>query len=53
MEDLNASQKHQMNVAMNNAIRRIFGFRHWKSIRQLREFYGFRSIETMYEIAKK
>ena len=52
VKDLNASEKHQMNVAINNAIRRIFGFRQWQSIRQLREFYGFKSIEMMYETAK-
>ena len=45
VKDLNASEKHQYNVAVNNAIRRIFGFRLWQSIRQIREFYGYPSIE--------
>ena len=42
-----------MNVAVNNVIRRIFGFRQRQSIRQLREFYGFQPIELMFEKAKK
>ena len=41
-----------MNVAVNNAVRRIFGFRQRQSIRQLREFYGFKPIEVMFENAK-
>ena len=42
-----------MNVALNTAIRRIFGFRQWQSIRQIREVYGFNSIEMLYTNAKK
>ena len=53
VKDLNASEKHQVNVAVNNVIRRIFGFRQRQSIRQLREFYGFEPIELMFEKAKK
>ena len=53
VKDLNASQKNQFNVAINNAIRRIFGFRLWQSIRQIREFYGYDSIEMIFAKAKK
>ena len=52
VKDLTANEKHRFNVAINNAIRRIFGFRRWESIRQLREFYGFPSIEELYAKAK-
>ena len=52
VKDLNATEKQQYNVAVNNAIRRIFGFRLWQSIRQIREFYGFPSIEIMFANAK-
>ena len=52
VKDLNASEKHQYNVAVNNAIRRIFGFRRYESIRQIREFYGYQSIEMMFSCAK-
>ena len=53
VKDLNSSEKQQVNVAVNNAIRRIFGFRQWQSIRQLREFYGFKPIEVIFATAKR
>ena len=52
VKDLTAGEKHQYNVAINNAVRRIFKFRYWQSIRQLREFYGFDSIETIFSKAR-
>ena len=51
--ELNASQMNQYNVALNTAVRRIFGFRQWQSIRQIREVYGHDSIETLFEKSKK
>ena len=53
VKDYNASEKQQLNVAVNNAIRRIFGFRLWQSIRQIREYYGFDAIEMMIAKAKR
>ena len=53
VKDLNATEKNRYNVALNNAIRRIFGFRHWQSIRQLREFYGYDSIEVSFAKARQ
>ena len=53
IKDLNATETRQYSVAVNNAIRRIFGFRYWQSIRQIREFYGFPAIETIFATAKK
>ena len=52
VRDLTASEKHQHNVAVNNAVRRIFGFRHFQSIRQLREFYHYDSVEVMFANAR-
>ena len=53
VKQLNAAESHQYNVALNNAIRRIFGFRRWQSIRQIREVYGYDSIEVMFAKAAK
>ena len=44
---------HQFNVAFNTAVRRIFGFQRWQSVRQLREVYGFDSMEPLFVKAKK
>ena len=51
VKDLNASEKHQLNFALNNAIRRIFGFR--LSTCQIREFYGYDAVEVMFAKAKR
>ena len=53
IKDLSASEKNKYNVAVNNAVRRIFGFRYWQSIRQIREVYGYNSIEILFAKAKK
>ena len=52
VKDLSATEMRQYNVAVNNAVRRIFGFRYWQSIRHIREVYGFHSIERMFSNAK-
>ena len=51
--DLTASEKHRYNVAVNNAIRAIFKFRYWQSIRQLREFFHYDPIEVIFAKARK
>ena len=53
VKDLTAAEKQQYNVALNNAVRRIFGFRYYQSIRQLREFYDYDSIEIIFSKARK
>ena len=52
VKDYNASERNQLNVALNGAIRRIFGFRYWQSIRQIRDCYNFKSIELLIGKAK-
>ena len=44
-----AKEKHLFNVAVNNAVRRIFSFRCWQSIHQLREFFHNDSIEIILQ----
>ena len=53
VKDLSATDKHKYNVAVNNAVRRIFGFRQWQSIRQLRDAYQYDSIEMSFAKARK
>ena len=53
VKDLTGSETQQLNVAVNNAVRRIFGFRRWESIRQIRQFYHYDSIEVLFAKAKK
>ena len=53
IRDLSAAEKHRFNVAVNNAIRAIFKFRYWQSIRQIREFFYYDSIEVIFAKAQK
>ena len=53
VKDLSATEMRQYNVAVNNAVRRIFGFRYWQSIRHIREVYEYQSIEQMFANVKK
>ena len=50
VKEYSAIDMSNCNLAMNSALRRVFGFSDWRSIRVLREIFGFKSI---YEIFKK
>ena len=39
-------------VALNNAIRRIFGYNRWESIRSLRQNMGYQDLFTIFHLRK-
>ena len=39
---------HDCNVALNDAIRRIFSYNRWESIRILRQQFGYRDLYTTF-----
>ena len=43
------SEMHSCHVAMNDAIRRIFGYNRWESIRSLRQSLGFHDIYNSFQ----
>ena len=47
-----AADMSDCNVAMNNALRKVFGFTQWQSIRTLREVFGFESIYVIFKNAQ-
>ena len=49
VKEFSASDMSNCNVAVNNALRRAFGFSRWESIRTLREIFG---VKSLYEIFK-
>ena len=49
VKEFSAAEMSNCNTAVNNALRKVFGFNRWESIRSLREFFGMRSL---YEIFK-
>ena len=39
---------HNCNVALNDAIRRIFSYNRWESIRALRQQFGYSDLTTTF-----
>ena len=45
---LSSDEMLQCNKALNDALRKVFGFRDWRSIRVLREIFKFKSITDIF-----
>ena len=41
------------NVALNDAIRRIFSYHRWESIRTLRQQFGYKDLTTIFALRKR
>ena len=41
------------NTAVNDALRLIFGYHRWESIRVLRESFGYKSLTDIFGCARK
>ena len=48
-----ARDMRSIHVAMNDGIRKIFGWNRWESIRELRSSFGYRDIYAMAESRRK
>ena len=53
VKEYSSSDMHRCNVAVNNAIRKIFSYAVWQSIRHLRISHGYKSIYELFENAKR
>ena len=52
VKEYSASDMSNCSIAMNSALRKIFGFTDWRSIRYLREIFGFSCLYTIFKNAK-
>ena len=41
-------EKESLHVALNDAIRRIFSYHRWESIKSLRESFGYLSVTEIF-----
>ena len=48
VKHLSSEEMLQCNKALNDALRKVFGFRDWRSIRILREIFRFKSITDIF-----
>ena len=53
VKSFSAKETRDCNTAMNDAIRKIFSFNRWESVRHLRESLGYKSIYEIFAEAKK
>ena len=52
VKEYSNSEMSDCNVAMNNAFRRIFGFKEWQSVRVIREIFGVKSLYIIFKEAQ-
>ena len=52
VKDFSSRDMNDCNTAVNNAIRKIFSFHRWESIRHLREGFGYLSLHEIFAHAK-
>ena len=53
VREFSSPDMYRCHVALNNAIRRIFSFRVWQSIRHIRMENGFQSLYEIFASAKR
>ena len=53
VKEYSAKQMTECSVALNDAIRKIFTFNRWESVRSLREGFGYKSLTEMFANARK
>ena len=49
VKEFSSAEMHSCHVAMNDAIRRIFGYNRWESIRTLRQSLGYHDIFNSFQ----
>ena len=52
VKEYNSREMSDCNIALNSAFRKIFGFRDWRSISDLREIFGFESLYVTFKKAQ-
>ena len=48
-----ARQMQDCTTALNDALRFIFGYNRWESVRNLRESFGYKSLVEIFQKAKR
>ena len=53
VKKFNSREMSQCNIAINDAIRKIFTFNRWESVRYVRESFGYPSIYEIFVSREK
>ena len=51
VKTFSSREMQDCNTALNNAIRRIFSYNRWESIRTLRETFGYKSLTEIFHVS--
>ena len=52
VKEYSSSDMSNCNTAVNNALRKVFGFCRWESIRTLREIFGMKSLYDIFKVTQ-
>ena len=52
VKEFPSRQMHTCNTALNDALRFIFGYNRWESVRTLREYFGYKSLTELFSFTK-
>ena len=52
VKEFSSREMLDCNTAVNDAIRKIFSFHRWESVRDLRSYFGYKSLTDMFSTAK-
>ena len=53
VKEYSSSDMSNCNTALNNALRKVFGFSRWESIRTLREMFGMKSLYEIFKLTRE
>ena len=51
--DFSSKELNRLHVALNDAIRKVFTFKRWESVKTLREGFGYLSITEIFAKRKR
>ena len=52
VKEYSAAEMSNCNVAVNHALRKVFGFSRWESIRTLREAFEMKSLYEIFKLTQ-
>ena len=53
VKDYHSRQMQNCSTAVNDALRLIFGYNRWESVRSLRESFGYKSLVELFNTSKR
>ena len=53
VKEFSYSDMNDCNIALNDAIRRIFSYNRWESVRTLRQILGYQDLYTIFAVRRR